>query len=763
MKSSEMESSFFLKNGFRFNDLMYDELLSMISRFSRSKSLLSLRKALPAYGVLLIGVAVSVCAWYVVRQKVEATKEASFQASTQQAVHQIQSSFNEHSQVLSSMRTLYDGTLVQVVRDVFELYGSVPVRTNASIMSVSYAPTINESFRPEFEYYARSEGIYEFAIKPQGIRESYSPIEYVVPYEVNKNRCGYDISTHPILRDAMEKAKKNGTMSCTPIFNIRDDGTKGFVLMVPANKEVSGNAFVVNSSSRNEILSGVVLLEINADKFFKGALAKRHQNEEPAIVEFIKTGSTNDAIIQLVDGKFRGSKNDQKRIIPLFFADRKIEIYFGNVAQVSLLGEIAPLASGLSLLVLSFLLFGLVLSTMTSRDRAQELAKSMTRSQRRILDTSKDIIATFDLQFNWVSVNPAIVELLGVAQERLIGGPLDGLIVFTSHVQDMRNFIAKAHNEESRQFEVLMHAEDGSQKWICWSLIFSLEDSAVFGIGRDITASKQAKELIELKNKQVRLAEQYARESNDFKAMFMTKLSFYLCFYITGTMSYLQILSKRLNDLTDQDTDFLAMAQRSSEHLFTVVTDLLDIASTSRNTETVQSEHVQAAFCVREAIAQTKAIVDDRGVIIRAEDISNDVQILAQRKPLTAVLSGVMSALTEFKKEAEIDLTVQGNHYEKIVEIQMLVNGDQKVTNMLETMKLHRKNLIEVLTLDENDVLFRLSIAQSEVRRMGGSITIEPLGKEEIAVQITLPLWQSDVKNWETGSNSLRQMATSVN
>jgi len=74
--------------------------------------------------------------------------------------------------------------------------------------------------------------------------------------------------------------------------------------------------------------------------------------------------------------------------------------------------KILPTLSFIISLILSFAFFGFVLSVTTSRARAVDLAERMTRSQRRIVDSSKDIIAVMDPEGNWKSMNPASTVIL---------------------------------------------------------------------------------------------------------------------------------------------------------------------------------------------------------------------------------------------------------------------------------------------------------------------------------------------------------------
>ena len=99
--------------------------------------------------------------------------------------------------------------------------------------------------------------------------------------------------------------------------------------------------------------------------------------------------------------------------------------------------EIFQNISFVTALLLSFFFFGFILSVINSRAKAIDLAERMTRSQRRIVESSKDIIAVLDLNGSWKSMNPASFDIFNIDALNLIGAKIDDL--FINH-QDLQLF-----------------------------------------------------------------------------------------------------------------------------------------------------------------------------------------------------------------------------------------------------------------------------------------------------------------------------------
>lgn len=90
----------------------------------------------------------------------------------------------------------------------------------------------------------------------------------------------------------------------------------------------------------------------------------------------------------------------------LKIADREITIEFATVPSFGqgFQGRL-PLFSLFGGVLISFVGFAFIFSIVTARGRALDLAERMTRSQRRIVESSQDIIAVMDIQGAWKSLS----------------------------------------------------------------------------------------------------------------------------------------------------------------------------------------------------------------------------------------------------------------------------------------------------------------------------------------------------------------------
>ncbi len=121
-----------------------------------------------------------------------------------------------------------------------------------------------------------------------------------------------------------------------------------------------------------------------------------------------------------------------------------------------------------------------------------------------IINSSPDIICTFDGEGKFIKVNDAIEKILGYSPQEMIGKPSSSLIL----PEDFERFkvarnALKVDNHKSF-FEHRCICKDGSLKWIAWSARWDDEKQTMFGIGRDITNKIKNEETILASEKKYR-------------------------------------------------------------------------------------------------------------------------------------------------------------------------------------------------------------------------------------------------------------------
>jgi len=215
------------------------------------------------------------------------------------------------------------------------------------------------------------------------------------------------------MKNAIETAQQKNIITSTELFNLRKD-TLSFAIIAPIYQQNT------DFSSDRELLNrfiGSVVLEIDANKYFENAIKGADiDHTHFAETESYPTDTTILFIIKDID--YQGnenvvfkSKNENllqtpgftplmQRKYTLQIANRELEVVFSTVPSFGTTQAALPMIVLAVSILLSVLAFILIIVLLTQKARAEEVAERMTASQRRILETSRDIIAVASKEGN---------------------------------------------------------------------------------------------------------------------------------------------------------------------------------------------------------------------------------------------------------------------------------------------------------------------------------------------------------------------------
>ena len=107
-------------------------------------------------------------------------------------------------------------------------------------------------------------------------------------------------------------------------------------------------------------------------------------------------------------------------------------------------------------------------------------------------DLSMDLLVVAGEDGYYKRVNPAFTHLLGYSGEELLERPFMEFIHPDDQEQASQEMAKLLKGESLVDFEDRNLCKDGSFRWISWHMTPHLEKGVVYGVGRDITARKEA-------------------------------------------------------------------------------------------------------------------------------------------------------------------------------------------------------------------------------------------------------------------------------
>ncbi|MCX7880804.1 MAG: CHASE domain-containing protein [Ignavibacteria bacterium] len=717
--------------------ITYEAILKDISK--KKKSFFSFARAFPAYLVLLVMLGLSFLIYYNFEVQVRNERRAAFEKAVNSVLTRFQIHYNAHIQVANSIRGLYDN-FVQVVRDYLLLYGTVPTKTYPSILGFASVQKIPRYRLSEFVYYVQGQGYHDYKLHPYVEKQIYYPIEFIIPEEPNKKFRGLDISSVPNLNSWFQMAIETGEPTATKVFNFRGSDTLSLFLIYP----VYDRAFPLgNPKNRREAFKSAVLMEIDIPRFFKDALGAGVPSDTSIIFscfqkenEILQTSLFKSSNYHLLASGFTPLLTQTSEFD---FLDKKVYISFASIPDFggTFQKYLPVIALGVSVL-LSFVFFGFVISITTSRARAIDLAERMTRSQRRIVESSKDIIGVLDLDGVWKTINPASLTLFGYEPTELIGKKVDQLFMNVKDVGDFYSLLSSISGEFTRKVDYKMKSKNGEEKWVNWSFTISPSDGLIYAIGRDVTLEKRAEFEEKVKAKQVILAEQISREASEFKSYFMTKFSHNLRNVLTTISGYQQIIAEGKYDSDEELNMYARLAVQETQKLLSSVSDLFDVADFGKvGSKVLGTVNVYNVF--NEAVLDFERTNPSKKIIVDFEQGSQNVTVSSERNELRVAFENLFLGLVNASNELNLTVQILESQTENIAEIQILSQANEIVKKMIYLYNENQTNLIEAIRYDIDDVLLNFSLFSSKIRSLNGQVKLDVLEKEGNLVTIILP------------------------
>jgi diguanylate cyclase (GGDEF)-like protein/PAS domain S-box-containing protein len=356
--------------------------------------------------------------------------ETELKHRTFDAVERVRQRMFNYDQLLQGLRGLFAAS-VSVERGEFRDYCTILnlAERFRGVQGLAYLRLIPEALKDPHIAAMRSEGFPEYTIRPEGKRAQYTPVVYIEPFsERNARAFGYDISTEPVRRTAMEQARDTNKGVITGKLElIQDTGrrpTSGFLMLLP----VYQNGLLHNTlEERRAHIVGWVDAVLHTEELMAGVVGKHDQDIDIEIFD----GKTTSPLVLLydMDKIFRSSgrtqlfQNTQQlevagrvwtiRVSSLPAFERRLN---SNKSQTLAIGGI--IVSLLLALMTWILARGRLRSIHAGHLLSQELnarneAEASLRLASMVYENSSEGILVTNAENRIIAINPAFTHITG--------------------------------------------------------------------------------------------------------------------------------------------------------------------------------------------------------------------------------------------------------------------------------------------------------------------------------------------------------------
>jgi PAS domain S-box-containing protein len=396
--------------------------------------------SLTAWLILAVSLVFTLVAWLLSNQYIENRAEDRFAFRMMQVREQISDRMLKYEQLLRSSVGLFVSS-DHVSRNEWKTYiANCELKENfGGVQGIGYARVIHPTDLNLHVDEIRSEGFAEYSIKPEGIRERYTSIVFLEPFDWRNRRAfGFDMYTESVRRKAMDRAIDTGKPSLSGMVTLQQETSSdiqnGFLCYLPIFKKGTDTASV---ESRRRNIEGFVFAPFRAEDLMAGIFDEISNDVK---FELYDAGVVEPSCLLFdSDRKAHFESGESSRLtaeVPLEIRGRKWTLFFETEPNFFHAGErvnsLIVAFGGLTVDILLFLIIAMVgrqrkQAIKLANDKEHDLKKS-EQLNRSILDNASEAMVVANENGVITIFNNAAELTFGRARCHVIGKTIDTLL-----------------------------------------------------------------------------------------------------------------------------------------------------------------------------------------------------------------------------------------------------------------------------------------------------------------------------------------------
>ena len=596
----------------------------------------------------------------------------------------------------------------------------------------------------------KNSGFPEYTVKPAGDRPFYTSIIFLEPFEGRNLRAfGYDMYSEPIRRKAMELARDSDIVSLSGkvllVQETNKDVQAGTLMYVPVFKK---DMAINTVEQRRTAIKGWVYSPHRMNDLMKGILGKWDFKVDGRIhLQIYEDSISNNNLLfdtQSEDTINHTDLSSRELLLPVNFNGTKWLLSFTQSKGGNIYFYNKILVVFISGIIISVLLFFLILSLLSTNQRAENIAEELTSELNQskegfklLLNSAAEAIYGIDMNGNCTFTNVACIKMLGYQTfEQLQGKNMHDLIHHSyadgsaMNVKDC--LIFKAFKEEIGSHvidEVLWKADGTSFPCEYWSypLFIHGEIKGAVVTFIDITERKKTEE-------KLKEAVFEAKKANLEKSEFLSRMSHELRTPMNSIIGFSQLLN--MGELNPKQKISVNHILNSSTHLLSLINEVLDISGIEAGKTAFNYEPIKLKSIINEMIEIVMPHAESLELNINFIESSDmHLYVSSDRLRLKQILLNLLNNAIKYNIE-------NGKVIIKTEKLQP--NIDNKTYNRISItnsgLGISTKEITKLFNpferLGNNDSRIEgtglgLSIVKKLVEAMGGNIGVESVPGEE--------------------------------
>ena len=360
---------------------------------------------------------------------------------------------------------------------------------------------------------------------------------------------------------------------------------------------------------------------------------------------------------------------------------------------------------------------------------------------RRLFESAKDGILILNAETGKIlAVNPFLIKLLGLPEDRLIDKEIWDIEMFGEIVANKDKFLDLQRKKYVRYEDLTLKTIDGRRIDVeVVSNVYTSHKKKVIQCNiRDMTLLKREKE-------ELIKAKVQAEEGDRLKTAFLANMSHEIRTPINGIIGFAELL--KMPDL-DQDSQdqYISIIEKSGDRMLNIINDIISLSkvdsgqmgvSVSRTNINEQLDFIYAFF---------KKEVEQKGIKLIYEKslLENEAYINTDREKVYAVLTNLVKNAIKFTQSGSIEIgcnIVPGRSVTEPEELEFFVKdtGVGIQSDQLNIIFERFRQGSELLSRNYEGAGLGLSISKAYVEMLGGKIWTNSVLGQGSTFYFTLP------------------------